>query len=504
MKDFDPAPYLNGVQGNGKANGALVHTSVLAETESAVQAVEAVGLDLTVHYHDWLKIGFALASLGEAGREFYHRVSRLSGKYTWQECDTKFDQLLKSYTGMTGIATFFHYCKAAGITWKKTSGPAPTPQRGHTKEQRKDGVPAPGQPSYLEKVLATRELIKRNKTREIVFSAPILKQDDKPVLFPNTINTIQGQAGVHKSRLAETICSALLKRPGCESTLLQFTANPFKSYSVCYVDTERNLTEQLPYALQQIQRKAGYAREEHPANFDYISLLDIPRKERFSILTQYLHHVRQTFSNHLLVVLDVTTDCIRDFNRSDDSLELIDLMNEAINTYDVTFLCLIHENPGASKARGHLGTELMNKSSTVIQVGFERDGSGNETDLIRIKYLKCRSTRRPEPFFVSFSETEKGLVVADKARVQELADGRRQKARHEEMVAYLEQCLTSPLSSHELVSRLMQQFGAKDRTIRDRLAAIIAEEVPLCNGEGKAGRLVKGYQGRELMYWVQQ
>jgi hypothetical protein len=36
----------------------------------------------------------------------------------------------------------------------------------------------------------------------------------------------------------------------------------------------------------------GYAKEEHPANFDYISLLDIPRKERFSILTQYLHHVR--------------------------------------------------------------------------------------------------------------------------------------------------------------------------------------------------------------------
>ena len=58
------------------------------------------------------------------------------------------------------------------------------------------------------------------------------------------------------------------------------------------------------------------------------------------------------------MVVDVTTDCIRDFNRSDDSLELIDLMNEAINTYDVTFLYLIHENPGASKARGHLGTEL--------------------------------------------------------------------------------------------------------------------------------------------------
>jgi hypothetical protein len=49
----------------------------------------------------------------------------------------------------------------------------------------------------------------------------------------------------------------------------------------------------------------------------------------------------------------------------------------------------------------------------------------------------------------------------------------------------------------------MQQFEAKDRTIRDRLAAIIAEEVQLYNGEGKAYRLMKGYQGRELVYWLE-
>jgi hypothetical protein len=71
------------------------------------------------------------------------------------------------------------------------------------------------------------------------------------------------------------------------------------------------------------------------------------------------------------------------------------------------------------------------------------------------------------------------------------------------MVTYLEKCLTSPLSSQELVPQLMQQFGAKDRTIRERLAATIAKEVPLYNGEGKACKLVKGYQGRDLMYWLQ-
>ena len=63
----------------------------------------------------------------------------------------------------------------------------------------------------LKIILDTRQKLKELKATDIKFSDPILKQGENAVIFPRTINVIQGQNGTHKSRLAEYICSALLK-----------------------------------------------------------------------------------------------------------------------------------------------------------------------------------------------------------------------------------------------------------------------------------------------------
>ncbi|WP_017732244.1 hypothetical protein [Nafulsella turpanensis] len=67
----------------------------------------------------------------------------------------------------------------------------------------------------LNTVLETREKLKAAKATDIKFSDPVIKQNENAVIFPHTINIIQGQAGVHKSRLAECICVSLLKLPSC-------------------------------------------------------------------------------------------------------------------------------------------------------------------------------------------------------------------------------------------------------------------------------------------------
>ena len=89
-------------------------------------------------------------------------------------------------------------------------------------------------------------------------------------------------------------------------------------------------------------------------------------------------------------------------------MKLIDMMNQSINRYDVTFLYLIHENPvNTDKAPGHLGTEILNKASTVIQIGFEKDAQNHNTDLINVNFLKCRSSKKHDPFYVQYSDTGK-------------------------------------------------------------------------------------------------
>lgn len=378
--------------------------------------------------------------------------------------------------------------------------PAPPSKNG---DSQLPAVTLESAKSKLARLLASQQQIKENKGKPISFSQPILWQKENPVFFPKTINVIQGKAGVHKSRLAETICAALLKTPESNRDLLGFKRSLLSRYAVCYVDTERNLSDQLPYSLQQIQLKAGFTIQDHPYGFDYISLLEFAREERFEMLNMYIDHIRKKFPMHLFIVLDVITDCVFNFNDTKDSMKLIDMMNQTINRYDVTFLALIHENPGnTDKARGHLGTEILNKASTVVQIGFEKDAENHNTNLIKVAFLKCRSSKKHEPFYVQYSDTEKGLVIADLTTIQETMDSRNQKASLDSTLEFIGAFLTEPMPRKEFIEKLCAEMNCKERTVEARLKSIITHSFAIPVGDGKAKTLCKKTENREIIYYL--
>jgi hypothetical protein len=186
-----------------------------------------------------------------------------------------------------------------------------------------------------------------------------------------------------------------------------------EAYKLLYVDTERNTSDQLPFAIQQLKSRAGFNPHDHPPALNYTSLVLLPRAERFPALAEYLAYHRAGFAGHLLVILDVLSDCVADYNDVAASLGLMDLLNVAVNEQDVTFLCVIHENPGgaSNKARGHLGTEAGNKASTALQVGFVKEG-GKPTLLLQLLYLKRRYAAPGLVFFAVYDEAACGLVRA--------------------------------------------------------------------------------------------
>ena len=71
-------------------------------------------IDLTANYEDWVKIGAALSSIGESGRQWFHLCSSQNSGYNPAECDRKFNNLLRS-NRQIGIGTFFYYCRQYGI-----------------------------------------------------------------------------------------------------------------------------------------------------------------------------------------------------------------------------------------------------------------------------------------------------------------------------------------------------------------------------------------------------
>jgi hypothetical protein len=356
-------------------------------------------------------------------------------------------------------------------------------------------------PSYLQQLLDIEHDLKTRKSGTISFSKAILKQNGRDIIFPNTINVIQGQAGVHKSRLAQVICSAFLKKEECMHTHLGFERQA-EIPVIIYIDTERNLKDQLPYALQTIQINAGYNKSDHPEHFYHTSLLTVVREERFEALDEYLRYRRSNTDKHLFIVLDVTTDCISDFNKAEKSMELIDLMNRAINEHNATFLCIIHENPKSDKARGHLGTEMMNKASTHMQVGYEKDDKQKDTELISVKYLKCRNTERHAPLYLKYCNVEKGLVLADEKEISESINARTQKADLVSVIEHLEIHLGdgSEISRRELLDIFNAAFSAKDRTSEKRLMEVIEAKTSICDNTGANCILTKFRKSKEIFY----
>lgn len=329
----------------------------------------------------------------------------------------------------------------------------------------------------LEKILESREKIRKRSCETVTFSPPTITYQDIGVIYPNTINVIQGKKGVHKSRLTEVFC-ALMLCPDLSKKFLGMKRNAMSSSVVLYVDTERNINDQFPYAIQKIKLMSGFGKEYEPPNLDFISLIDVPRQERFTTLKEYIEKFREKYQAYnLFIVFDVVTDCVEDFNNVRESLKFVDLLNETINKYNVTFLCVIHENPasGNDKGRGHLGTELNNKASQVMQIGFEKDTNNNDTDLIKIKFLHSRNTKRLEPIYIQYSDESKGLILADSSFIAENLALKQSKANINEIHKWMTENLIEPMSKSDLIGKLKMVFDCEDRTLEKRLADLVEQ-----------------------------
>lgn len=87
-----------------------------AELLAVVGKLVARGINITESYHDWLRVGFALAwELGSEGREAFHQLSAQSAKYRQDECDRKWHELLRTSNGRTTGSTIFWLAQQAGI-----------------------------------------------------------------------------------------------------------------------------------------------------------------------------------------------------------------------------------------------------------------------------------------------------------------------------------------------------------------------------------------------------
>lgn len=112
-KIFDVLPKK--INKESPKNEVKMPDSELVRAKKLAERITNGRTDITGDYDTWLKLGFALATFGESGREIYHSISQFHNDYDSKETDKKFDNCLKT-NRFDNPAFFFSRAKECGFT----------------------------------------------------------------------------------------------------------------------------------------------------------------------------------------------------------------------------------------------------------------------------------------------------------------------------------------------------------------------------------------------------
>lgn len=87
------------------------------KVEFCVRMIEERHIDITEGYANWVSVGASLASMGEKGRIYFHRVSKQNAGYKYGQTDRKFTNVMATMKKFN-LGYFFDMCFRFGITFR--------------------------------------------------------------------------------------------------------------------------------------------------------------------------------------------------------------------------------------------------------------------------------------------------------------------------------------------------------------------------------------------------
>ena len=158
--------------------------------------------------------------------------------------------------------------------------------------------------------------------------------------------------------------STIIGKPKSKKTfsLTLFLADYLKIHNgkrVLYFDTEQSKYH-VQKAVKRIINKNGIAHE----NFEVYHFRSLSTEERLELIEQAIY-----FYNDVdLVVIDGVRDLITSINDEVQATMITSKFLKWTEERNIHIITVLHQNKGDDKARGHVGTEIMNKAELVLSV----------------------------------------------------------------------------------------------------------------------------------------
>lgn len=241
------------------------------------------------------------------------------------------------------------------------------------------------------------------KESELKLTEPV---DKSPVIFKiresevGTLGNFSSSNGKPKSRKSFS-ASALAAAGLTGEKKLEFSVNlPSEKPVVLVIDTEQSRYH-CHKTLSRIACMCNNNQNEHPNNLVFLSLRKYAPEIRMAIIEQKI----KVTPNLGLVILDGVRDLAYDINSPEEATYIITKLMQWTDEGNFHLHAIIHQNKADSSSRGHLGTELNNKSESVIEIN--KDSRQEENSIVKGTFLR-------DIDFVPFAftiETIEGLKI---------------------------------------------------------------------------------------------
>lgn len=185
---------------------------------------------------------------------------------------------------------------------------------------------------------------------------PILMQYEFTIFSRGAMSLITGKAKSRKTFFISAIVAALVQKKEILS---------FKNTTNCrvmWIDTEQSIFH-FHKALLRAYQMANMPTAINSDSIIPYSFATLSTEERIQKLKEAIDENKPD-----VVIIDGIRDFVLDINDIKESSKLKDLLMWLYHQYDCHICSVLHQNKGDNNARGHLGTELTNKSETVISL----------------------------------------------------------------------------------------------------------------------------------------
>jgi hypothetical protein len=221
--------------------------------------------------------------------------------------------------------------------------------------------------------LKPAEILERARVRptDTVKEDPVaiwVKSDASTIQF-GTLGNFSMITGKAKSKKSFTLC--MLVAAAIEGS--QYEDGPFTirlpsgKHRILYFDTEQG-KYRVWKSISRVCRMAGI----HDSTYlEYYDLRGYEPKQRVDAINSALNE-NNPQKDIGLVIVDGCRDLIHDINDPKDATKLATLILQWTANNDLHLITVLHQNKGDNNARGHVGTEMINKAETVISVEVDK------------------------------------------------------------------------------------------------------------------------------------